>query len=97
MSNKLPNIFKNSNILNGGNNKSSFYSFREGKSSIVESDDRCSKDDIDYLFNIPVIISTNHGIYECRIISKLKNHILTSNNEKILLSDIREIKVKDHL
>jgi len=97
MSSKLPNMFKNNNIVNTGNNRNSFYSFRDGLSSIVYNEDRSSKKDIDYLFNIPVLITTNNGTYGCKIVSKLKNHILTSDNEKILLSDIRDIKVKDRL
>lgn len=93
MSNRLPNIFKNSNLANTGNNKASFYSFKEGLSSLsVVREDRASKDNIEELFNMPVEIVTRSGVKKCRIISKIKDHILTSDNEKILLNDIMEIK-----
>jgi len=96
MPNRLPKVFKNDSQASVGNNRGAFYSFSENlTNSIVENEDRSSKDDIENLFNIPVLITTRNGICECRIISKLKDRILTSSGERILLHDIRKIKVKD--
>ena len=93
MANRLPNIFKNNDLVRTCNNRNSFYSFRDAvSSSIIESMDRGNKDRIEELFNVPVEIVTKEGSNRCRIISKIKNHILTSNNEKVLLDDIIEIK-----
>ena len=84
---KLPDIYKNSKVVNI--NKNVFYSFEK------ENDERSfSKDDI--IFNDVVIIKTIDNIYETRIVSKLNDHILTSSKDIIYLKDIKSIKRKDH-
>ena len=84
---KLPDIYKNSKVVN--TNKNVFYSFEK------ENDERSfSKDDI--IFNDVVIIKTIDNIYETRIVSKLNDHILTSSKDIIYLKDIKSIKRKDH-
>jgi len=95
VSDRLPNVFKNGNIINNGNNKTSFYSYKENVASLMENGVRVSSNDIDYLFNRKVIIKTRNGKHDCKIVSKLNDHILTSNNEKILIVDIEDIKLKD--
>lgn len=84
---KLPEMYKNKNVKNP--NKNVFYSFEK------DSDDRSiTKDDI--IFNDIVIIKTVDNTYETRIVSKLNDHILTSNKDIIYLKDIKSIKRKDH-
>ena len=52
----------------------------------------------DIIFNDIVIIKTiDNNIYETKIVSKLNDHIITSNKKVILLKDIESIKRKDHL
>jgi len=84
---KLPEIFKNTRVVS--TNKDVFYSFEK------DNDDRTfSKNDI--IFNDIVIIKTVDNTYETRIVSKLQDHILTSNKDIIYLKDIKSIKRKDH-
>ena len=84
---KLPEMYKNSNVQRP--NKNVFYSFEK-----EESDRNFSKDDI--IFNDIVIIKTVDSTYETKIVSKLNDHILTSNKDIIYLKDIKSIKRKDH-
>lgn len=85
---KLPDIYKNTKVVSP--NKDVFYSFEK------DNDDRSfSKNDI--IFNDIVVIKTVDNTYETRIVSKLNDHILTSNKEVIYLKDIKSIKRKDHL
>ncbi len=84
---KLPEIYKNKKVVN--NNREVFYSFEKDK------DDRTfSKDDI--VFNELVTIKTKDSTYVTKILSKLNDHILTSNKDIIYLRDIKAIERKDH-
>ena len=84
---KLPDMYKNTNV--NSPNKNVFYSFEK-----EESTRNFSKEDI--IFNDIVIIKTIDNIYETKIVSKLNDHILTSNRDIIYLKDIKSIKRKDH-
>ena len=85
---KLPDIYKNVKVQSP--NKEVYYSFEK------DSDDRTfSKEDI--ILNDIVIIKTVDNSYETKIVSKLNDHILTSNNKIIYLKDIKSIKRKDHI
>lgn len=85
--NKLPKMYKNTNV--NSPNKNVFYSFEK------EDNIRTfSKEDI--IFNDIVIIKTINNTYETKIVSKLNDHILTSNRDIIYLKDITSIKRKDH-
>lgn len=86
--NKLPKMYKNTNVASP--NKNVFYSFEK------EDRPRTSlKKDI--IFNDVVIIKTiDNNIYETKIVSKLNDHITTSNKQIIYLKDIESIKRKDH-
>lgn len=84
---KLPEIYKNRRVVSP--NKDVYYSFEK------DNDDRSfSKEDI--IFNDLVIIKTVDNTYETKILSKLQDHILTSNKDIIYLKDIKSIKRKDH-
>ncbi len=91
MDKKLPSIFKNTNYGPINNNKKIFYSTldTQKENSIKENWDI----DGEYIFNTPVNIETNDGTIQTKIVSKVKDHILTSNNKKIKLKDIKSIKV----
>jgi hypothetical protein len=84
---KLPEMYKNSNVQSP--NKNVYYSFEKDN-----NDRHFSKEDI--IFNDIVIIKTVDNTYETKIVSKLNDHILTSNKEIIYLKDIKSIKRKDH-
>jgi hypothetical protein len=87
--NKLPDMYKNNNVISP--NKNVFYSFEND-----ESDHSFTKEDI--IFNDMVIIKTiDNNTYETKIVSKLNDHILTSNKNIIYLKDIKYIKRKDHI
>ena len=98
MSNKLPKVFQNSSIKVGNTNKSSFYSFNNKEEKEVTKEINFNiksiLEDIESLFNLPVDIVTNNESYSTTIISKVKDHIMTSNSKIIYLKDIIDIKIK---
>lgn len=91
MSKKLPKIYKGNDFSHVNNNKKVFYSSKE------EIKQNFNKDvlilDKQYILNTPVVIETiNENIYNTKIISKVTDHILLSNNRIIKLEDIKSIK-----
>lgn len=101
MDKKLPSISKFSTDKTFNNNEDIYYSFIDSKSNnevINIKEELNSLDDLfkkgEYVFNIPVVIKTNKDIFTTTIIGKLNNHIITSNNKKIEISDIVSIKTK---
>ena len=84
---KLPEMYKNTKVSSP--NKNVFYSFENDNSTRT-----FSKNDI--IFNDIVIIKTIDNTYETKIVSKLGDHILTSNKDIIFIKDIKSIKRKDH-
>lgn len=95
MEKKLPGIFKNTINTDISNNKKTFYSVNN-KDKNIESNINEDKSILnEYIFNIPVDIATNDGIISTKIVSKIKDHILTSSNKVIKLNDIKWIKRKD--
>ncbi len=99
MDKKLPRIFKNTNISNEGNNKEVFYSFLTERGNYERSDNNSESyvNKIDYIFNTLVEIRTYSDTYTTKIVSKVGDHILTSDNRTILLSEIKDIKIKDRI
>lgn len=85
---KLPSIYKNPRVVS--TNKDVFYSFEKEN----EEDRSFNKEDI--IFNDVVIIKTTNNTYITKIVSKLNDHILTSNKDIIYFKDIKSIKRKDH-
>lgn len=96
MNKKLPSIFKNTSYNIKNNNKETFYSLENNLKEIGEKEEDKSVLD-EYLFNIPVEITTYDRIIDTKIVSKIKDHILTNNNEVIKLKDIRTVKRKNHI
>lgn len=92
MNKKLPSIFKNTDHSIVNNNKKIFYSNFEDRgigNRIIDNNTKDIKDE--YLFNRTVRINTRDGEVVAKIVSRVGDHILTSTNKKILLSDIISI------
>ena len=88
MNKELPKIYKGSDCSKIKNNKSFFCS-----SDPFDDFDRITKNaqNIDFEFNTPVTIKTKDKVIYAKIVSKIGDHILTSNNEIIKLEDIQSI------
>ena len=101
MNNKLPKIFKK-DITKDHMNNTKFTSI--SKTSRISSYDNLSVDDkikklfrsTKYVFNIGVIIKTNKKDYDTKIIGKVKNSIITYENDIIPIVEIEDIIIKDH-
>ena len=91
MKKKLPELYKNSDFTHINNNKRVFYSNIDKDNNVTDN----LKVDLDneYILNTPVMIETRDGTkISCKIVSKIGDHILTSNNKIIKLDDIKFIK-----
>lgn len=98
MNKKLPSIFKNTDHSIVNNNKKIFYSNFEDRgigNRIIDNNTNNTNNTKDikdeYLFNRTVRINTRNGEVVAKIVSRVGDHILTSTNKKILLSDIISI------
>ena len=86
MNKKLPSIYKGGDYTHVNNNKTVFRSQLKTENNIKETK-------TSYILNTPVIIETiDNRIIKTKITAKLKDHVLTSNNEIIKLKDIKAIK-----
>jgi len=83
--NKLPKLYKNTNI-NISNNKTK---------SIIKEDILTDIFNLPNPYDIKVIIKTNNKVIEDYIISKNNNYIYLLNHDKINIKDIEYIKKKD--
>lgn len=88
MNKKLPGIYKGNDYSHVNNNKTIYYSNLETKPNVVREE--FNIDEI--MFNVPTIIETKDEVLKTKIVSKIKDHILTSNNKTIKINDIRSIK-----
>lgn len=92
MNKKLPGIYRSTINKKISNNMN--YSF-VGLSNIDENDNSNNTNFSDqYVFNTLVEIETKEGVFNTKIVSKIKDHILTSDNRIIKLNDIKNIKIK---
>ena len=91
MNKRLPKVYKVSDCTHIKNNKSVFCSSYTNVD--FDEKDRISIDnkEIEFVFNTPVTIKTNNEIIHAKIVSKVDDHILTSNNKVIKLKDIQSI------
>lgn len=90
MNKKLPGIYHND--IKKSPNKQTFYSYNDND---IRNEKKFTSDMI--IFNKVVIIETNTTSYVSRIVSKVDDHILTSDNDYILIKDIKNIKLKNRL
>ncbi len=108
---KLPEIFRKKVEPNHINNKQVYYGSDsekltrniEKKSNDFEQDmsveDKIRKlfKSSRYIFNIDVIIKTNKKDYNTKIAGKVKNSLVTVDNEIIPIVEINDIIIKDRL
>lgn len=106
MSKELPSIFKNTpnKIIN--NNKKVYYSSYSSDIAPVINDKFSVEDNTlngtvnnmlknrQFVFNVPVEIKTKDGIFNSSIISKVGDHLLTSDGRTIIIEDILSVKLK---
>lgn len=93
MDKKLPSIYKNTNYDHVNNNKRIFYSALSKENNINTYKEGITKNiDNEYILNTPVIIETYTEKINAKIVGKVGDHILTSNNKVIKLKDIKFIK-----
>ena len=110
MKKELPEIFKKNVDSSHCNNKKVFYT-SENKDivkkeeviktsnnnslSIVEEKIRKLFKSSRYIFNINVIIKTDKRDYDTKIAGKVKNSLVTIDNEIIPIVEINDIIIKD--
>lgn len=85
MNKKLPKLYREENNKLINNNRKVFYSDDNNiiKENVLESD---------FIMNTPVIIKTKNKELNCKIVGKFRDHILTSTNDIIKLTDIKSIE-----
>ena len=100
----LPKVFRNNNTGVIKNNIEQYYSKEDNlKANLELTNDNMKpiiiKKKINDIFNssafiykVNVIITTVDGDKECTLIARNNDSLLTLNNEKILISDILDIK-----
>lgn len=100
----LPKVFRNNNTGVIKNNVEQYYSKEDNlKTNLELTNDNMKpiiiKKKINDIFNsnsfiykVSVIITTIDGDKECTLIARNNDSLLTLNNEKILISDILDIK-----
>ncbi len=110
MKKELPKIFKKNVDLEHSNNKRVFYA-SENKETLVKNDDTNSYRSLStveekirklfkssrYIFNINVIIKTDKKDYNTQIAGRIKNSIVTVDNDVIPIVEINDIIIKDRI
>lgn len=105
MTKKLPNVFVNRHGKKIKNNKETFYSLSEEESKNERKsrnylDDLMVKKKIEeifasprFIYKVKVLILTDEGEIKENIIAKVENHLITLNNKKINIEEIKDIKI----
>ncbi len=105
MKKKLPNVFVNKQDKKINNNKEVYYSkanevFNKNKNTRLFLDELMVRKKIDEIFSstkfvykIKVLILTDEGEFKETLIAKINNDLVTLNNKKIKITDIRDIKI----
>lgn len=113
MKKKLPGIFKKEVEATRANNKKVSYASSNTSNNIkkeVKNDYKSTLDGVAvedkirslfkssrYVFNIGVIIKTDRKDYDTKIAGKVKNSLVTINNEVIPIVEINDIIIKDRI
>jgi len=98
---KKPSVFVNKLVHKLNNNEEVFATFKNDRETeLPENVDVKKKlknlfDSPKYVYKIDAIIKTKDGTLEKTIVGMNKNEILTINNEKIEISDILDINLKN--
>lgn len=102
MNKKLPEMFKNNIDKSHINNKEVCYVSKEKviesnkiNTETVEEKIRKLFKSSKYVFNIGVIIKTKKKTYDTKVIGKIKNSLITEDNETIPIIEIEDIIIKD--
>lgn len=107
MKKELPKIFKKDVNSNHTHNKKVYYSsekenlvrsttIKEDKSSVEEKIRKLFKSSR-YIFNINVLIKTDKKDYDTKIAGKVKNSLVTVDNDVIPIIEINDIIIKDQI
>ena len=107
MSKKLPRIYKGEINKEIKNNLNVYYVKGSNEFSFSSTKEEKSNDEIDinqkinkifktgrHSFNIPVEIITKNKVYNTKIAGKIRNNIITLDNDVIRIEDIIDIKEK---
>jgi len=105
MEKKLPKIFKKDITKEHINNAKIYYTSNNKQVSKVKIDNSLTVDEkikklfksSRYIFNIGVIIKTAKKEYDTKIIGKIKNSLITVDNEEIPIVEIEDIIIKDRI
>lgn len=109
MKKELPKIFKNSVTSDHTHNKKVYYESERNnivkeninsiKYSTLSVDEKIKKlfKSSRYVFNINVLIKTNKKDYDTKIAGKIKNSLVTVDNEVIPIIEINDIVIKDQI
>ncbi|HPE14574.1 MAG TPA: hypothetical protein PLT65_01890 [Bacilli bacterium] len=93
MKDKLPNIYKGSDIRS--NNKKTYYSSE--KVSVDRKKPSVKLQDLfaspSFIFNIRVLIKTKNENYDTKIAGKMGNNIITVDNKVIPIREIIDIEL----
>lgn len=95
---KLPNIYKNENVIPINNNKKSCYLENE---SVVEKQSLDITEKLNiifngmgYSYNIAVVIKTKDKEYHTSLVARTKNNLVTLDNDVIPIKDIISLEIK---
>ena len=109
MKKELPGIYKKTVDKNHANNKKMCYASESEKtvekeifnqsSSITTVEEKIRKlfKSSRYIFNIRVLIKTDKKDYDTKIAGKVKNSLVTIDNEVIPIVEINDIIIKDRI
>ncbi len=96
---KLPRVYQNIIDKKITNNKEVCYLKNEEErkdDSVLEGNIEATLDQIfsgmGYSYNIPIIISTDKKIYHTSLIAKTNQHVVTLDNDIIMIKDIKKIE-----
>lgn len=93
---KLPDLYKSAINKSIHNNKEVCYlkNVEEKPKESIEKTINQIFNGIGYSYNIPVTIVTDLKVYNTSLIAKIRNNVVTLDNEVINIDDIRNIEIK---
>lgn len=104
MKKNLPNIYKKTVTNDIKNNKDVYYVKEEVNTTKYVEDNSTVEEKLKklfrssrYVFNISVIIETEHHTYDTKIAGQVKNSIVTVDGDVIPIIEIKNIIIKDRL
>ncbi|MEG1146740.1 MAG: hypothetical protein RSE21_04845 [Bacilli bacterium] len=96
---KLPKVFQNTVIKNNMNNKKYVYGENNepSKTNPISIQKKISEifKSSKYIYKMDVEIQLENKVINKKIIAKTKDYLLTMENEKIMINEIKDIIVKN--